>query len=66
MFGKKSSKITILDKMLGTQEDYQKTVRTSNFTSEEKDIMMLASAQLKKKNYSSEVLDKAYKILFQN
>jgi len=66
MFGKKNSRITILEQMLGTQEEYQKTIRLSNLSSAEKDIIMLASVQLKKKNYSSDILEKAYEILFKN
>jgi len=60
----KSSNANILEKMIGTQTEYEKTIKLSNLSTAEKDIIMLASIQLKKKNYKSEVIDKAYNVLF--
>lgn len=58
------SKIDMLIKMIGTREDYTNTVKLSHLTSEEKDILMTASVQLKKKKQNTPITDRAYEILF--
>ena len=58
------SKLDMLIKMIGTREDYSKTVKLSQLSSEEKDILMTASVQLKKKKQNTPITDRAYEILF--
>ena len=64
MFWGNSAKIDILKEMIGTPEEYKKTIELSHLTGEEKDIIMAAYVQLKKKHHNNETMDKAYDILF--
>ena len=66
MFWGNSGKIDILKEMIGTPEEYKKTIELSNLTNEEKDIIMTASIQLRKNHPNSDMMDKAYDILFGN
>ncbi|SFV61878.1 hypothetical protein MNB_SV-6-1038 [hydrothermal vent metagenome] len=66
MFWGNSAKIDILKEMIGTPEEYKKTIEMSHLTSEEKDIIMTASVQLRKNHHNNDIMDKAYDILFGN
>ena len=64
MFWGNSAQIDILKEMIGTPEEYKKTIELSHLTSEEKDIIMTAAVQLRKNHLNSDIMDKAYDILF--
>ncbi len=64
MFWGNNAKVDMLKEMIGTPDEYKKTIERSHFTNDEKDIIITAVVQLKKHNYSSKIMDQAYDILF--
>ena len=60
---KKDEKLETLRELLGTRESYLETVKTLELKDNEKEILLRASVELKKRKPSSEIIDKAYNIL---
>jgi len=60
---KKDEKLETLRESLGTRDAYLETVKTLELQDNEKEILLRASVELKKRKPSSEIIDKAYNIL---
>ncbi len=59
----KNEKLELLKEILGTREDYTETVKNLDLDEKEKEILLLASVHIKKKNIDQKLIDQAYDIV---
>lgn len=65
MFGKKDKKLELLKDLLGTRAAYSEFVKNVDLSKEEKDILLRASVEVKKKSPNQNIIDLAHAILVQ-